>query len=36
MVVDLIVIDMLDFDMILNIYFLNKYGAKINYRKKKV
>lgn len=36
MVVNLIVIDMVDFDVIFNIDFLNKYGAKIDCKKKKV
>lgn len=36
MVIDLIVIDMSDFDVILGIDFLSKYGVEINYTKKKV
>lgn len=35
MVVDLMVMDMLDFDLILGMDFFNKYGAKTEYKKKK-
>lgn len=35
MVRDLIVMDMLDFDMILNIDFLSRYKVELDYRKKK-
>lgn len=36
MAIDLIVIDMLDFDVMHNMHFLNKYEAEIEHRKKKV
>lgn len=36
MTMDLIVIDMFDFDVILDMDFLSKYEAKKNYRKKNV
>lgn len=36
MVMDLIVIDMLDFHVILNMDFLSRYVAKIDYKNKKV
>lgn len=36
MVVDQIVIEMLDFDIILGMDFLSRYKAKINYQKKQV
>lgn len=36
LVVDLIVFNMLDFDVILGIDFLSKYGAEISCKKKKV
>lgn len=36
MVVDLIVMDMPDFDIILGMDFLGKYGAKIDFKKKKI
>lgn len=36
MVVDLIIIDMLDFNVILGMNFLRKYGIEINCKKKKV
>lgn len=35
MVVDLMVMDMLNFDVILDIDFFNRYGAEIEYKKKK-
>lgn len=34
--VDLIIFEMSDFDMILGMDFLSKYGAKIDCKKKKV
>lgn len=34
-VVDLIIMDMLDFDITLGMNFLSRYGAKIYYKKKK-
>lgn len=34
--IDLIVFDISDINVILGINFLSKYGAKINYEKKKV
>lgn len=36
MTMDLIVIDMSDFDVILDMDFLNIYEVQINYRKEKV
>lgn len=36
MIVDLIVFDMFNFDIILGIDFLSRYGVKIDSRKKKV
>lgn len=36
MVVDLIIMDMPDFDVILGMEFLSRYRAKVNYKKKKV
>lgn len=36
LVIDFIVIDMLNFDVILDIDFLSRYEVEIDYRKKKV
>lgn len=36
LIVNLIIFEMLDFDMILGMDFLNKYGAKIDCKKKKI
>lgn len=36
MIINLIVFDMFDFNMILSIDFISRYGAEIDYRKKKV
>lgn len=35
-VMDMVIINMLDFDLILSMDFLNRHGAKIDWRKKKV
>lgn len=35
MVMDLLIMDMLDFNVILGMNFLSKYGAEVDYTKKK-